>query len=160
MTSSDSAHRSAGSLRRRALVLAGVSGAVSLAGCGSLFGGDGGPQDRSFDVEVTLTGGELQGTVAGAGDVEDVVQVNVGDTVTFTFTNGTDEGIGVHDHATDAEVVLEPGGEETMEFEVRESMVGRQEIEAWLLEEGVEDADSHGADATTIVIVEARPRGS
>lgn len=145
---------------RRVLLLGGATGVASFAGCLDVLSNDSGPQERSFDVTITTADGELVGTVAGA-DIEDVVQVHVGDTAVFTFTNETDESVGVHDHASDTEVVIDPAGEQTLEFEVTEAMIGRQEIEAWVAdEEDQGEDDGHSPDATAIVIVEVRPRGS
>lgn len=143
---------------RRALLLGAATGVAASAGCLGGLSGDDGPRERSFDVAITAPDGELVGTVAGA-DVEDVVQVRVGDTAAFAFGNETDAPVGVHDHASGAEVVIDPGGERTTEFEVTEAMIGRQEIEAWFADEADPRDDGHGVDATTIVIVEVRPRG-
>lgn len=127
-------------------------------GCVGSLTDDDGPQERSFDVSITVSDGGPEATVEEA-EVEDVVQVYVGDTVRFSFTNNTETRLGVHDHASDAEIVVDPGQQESIEFDVRESMIGRQEIEAWLASEG-DEGEGHGAGATPIVIVEVRPRGS
>lgn len=145
---------------RRALLLASASGVAASAGCLDMLPNESGPQERTFDVTISTADSELVGTVADA-DVEDVVQVHVGDTAVFTFANETDQPVGVHDHASDAEVVIDPAGEQTIEFEVTEAMIGRQEIEAWFADEtDQQEDDGHGMDTTAIVIVEVRPRGS
>lgn len=145
---------------RRSLLLAGSSGIAALAGCLDGFSEESGPQERSFEVTITTSDGQLVGTVAEA-DVEDVVQVHVEDTVVFTFVNETGDLVGVHDHASDSDVRVASGGEQTIEFEVTEAMIGRQEIEAWFADEtDQEDAEGHEQDATAIIIVEVRPRGS
>lgn len=145
---------------RRALLWASATGVAAAAGCLDVLPGERDPQERTFDVAITTADDELVGTVEGA-DVEDVVQVYVGDTAVFTFANRTDEPVGVHDHASDADVAIDPGGEQTLEFEVTEAMIGRQEVEAWFADEtDRREGDGHGADATAIVIVEVRPRGS
>lgn len=144
---------------RRAFLLSTAAGITAVAGCLGDLSGDSGPRERSFSVTITTSGAEPDGTVEGA-EVEDVVQVHVGDTVSFTFSNDAGEPVGVHDHASDAEIVIEPGDEGTMEFEVTEAMIGRQEIEAWFVDDtGNRENGEHGADATPIVIVEVRPRG-
>lgn len=147
-------------MSRRVFLLGTATGAAASAGCLDMLPSESGPQKRTFDVTITVSDGELAGTVAEA-DVEDVVQVQVGDTAVFTFANETNELVGVHDHASDAEIVIDPDGEQTMEFEVTEAMIGRQEIEAWFAGETDQQEDGgHGREATAIVIVEVRPQGS
>lgn len=144
-------------LGRRTFLLGAVAGIASTAGCPDALSGPSGPEDRSFDVTITAADGELTGVVAES-DIEDVVQVRVGDTATFTFANETADPVGVHDHASDSEVVVTPGDERSISFQVTEAMIGRQEIEAWVADETAEE-DGHGTDATAIVVVEVRPRG-
>lgn len=146
-------------MKRRGFLLGVTTSVVAVAGCQDVLSEDSGPQERSFDVTISASNGEPAGTVEGA-DIEDVVQVHVGDTVHFTFINDTGDSVGVHDHASDAELLVEPGAAQSLEFEVTEAMTGRQEIEAWFAAEADESAASHETDATTIVIVEVRPRGS
>lgn len=145
---------------RRVFLLGTATGVSAVAGCLGSLSGDTGPRERSFSVTVTASDGEPVGVVEAA-EIEDVVQVHVGDTVSFTFSNDTDEPVGVHDHASDAEIVIAPADEQTLEFEVTEAMIGRQEIEAWFADDaGDQGAAEHAGDATPIVIVEVRPRGN
>lgn len=145
---------------RRTFLVSAVTCVVAVPGCLDLRSSTSGPQERTFTVTITTNNGEPAGSIEGA-DIEDVAQLHVGDTVTFTFTNETDQPVGVHDHATDAEIVIDPRMEEHIEFEATESMIGRQEIEAWFPEETASETnDGHTADATPIVIVEVRPQGS
>lgn len=152
--------RDASRLSRRTLLLAIAPGAAAVAGCSNPLAEETGPQERSFDVTITREDGEPTGRV-DAADVEDVVQVNVGDTVHFTFTNETDEAVGVHDHATDEEFAIDAGGDGTLEYDATEEMIGRQDIEAWFTADAEADGDEvHDADATTLIVVEVRPQGS
>lgn len=145
-------------LSRRA-VLVGAAALTTTTGCLSLSG-ESGPRERTFTVTITESDGVPAGSVAEA-DVEGVVRVFVGDTATFTFVNDAGRAVGVHDHASDEEFVVETGGERRFEFEVTEAMVGRQEIEAWFPEESEgQQGRGHDADATSIVVVEVRPQGS
>lgn len=160
MSESDHSEHVTRGVSRRALLSASAAGVAAAAGCLGVLPDRSGPQERRFDVAITTADDELVGTVEGA-DVEDVVQVHVGDTAVFTFANGTADPVGVHDHASDADVVIDPGAEQTMAFEVTEAMIGRQEIEAWFADETDRQGDDgHGVDATAIVVVEVRPRGS
>lgn len=141
--------------RRTTLVAAGMA----FAGClGSPA--DEGPQERTYALTVTRSEGTLAMQVEPAGDVEDVIRVSVGDTVTFTIANEAAVPVGVHNHADDATVVVEPGATRDLGFEATEAMTGRHEIEGWVAEEGAADPDDHAEDATVLAIVEVRPRGS
>ena len=162
---------------RRAVLLAGVPVVGSLAGCLGGIAGGSGPQERTYEVTITRSGGTLQASVDPSGDTAGVVQVNVGDTVTFDVTNEAGVPVGVHNHATDEEVVVEAGGSTTMEFEAVESMTGRHELEGYVAEgtegghsEGTEGNHSegtaegaeggHGGETTPLIVIEVRPRGA
>lgn len=162
MTSPHPTDHTGVTVRRRTVLFAGATGIAATAGCLGALSSDSGPQDHTFTVSITRSNGELSGRVAEATDVEDVVQVAVGDSVTLEFVNETDAYVGVHDHATDTEAIVDPGGETTMTFDVSEAMVGRRNIEAWIADDTAraENGDTHGADATTIVVIEVRPQGS
>lgn len=69
-----------------------LPGVAPTAGCSDALSGGGGPEDRSFDVTITVADGEPTGAVAGS-DVEDVVRVRVGDVA--TFANETADPVGV-----------------------------------------------------------------
>lgn len=145
-------------LTRRAVLL-GAAGLTATTGCLSLSG-ESAPQERTFTVTITENDGVPAGSVADAM-VEGVVRVFVGDTATFTFVNEADRAVGVHDHASDEELVVEPGARGSVEYEATEAMVGRQEIEAWFTGESEgQQGGGHRADATSIVVVEVRPQGS
>lgn len=146
---------------RRALILAGATGIATVSGCVDPRSGGSEPQERTFEVRIRRSDGALVGSVPEAGE-DGVVRVYEGDTAAFRFRNETADGVAVHEHASDTAVVVDAGGERTIEFEVTAAMVGRQEIEAWAPEEGPDDGagDGHGTDATTILVVEVRPRGS
>lgn len=141
---------------RRAVLLA-VGTAVAGAGCLGDPGSDG-PRAHTVSLTLTRADGSVEASVESGGPVSDVVQVNVGDSVTFTVRNDADVPVGVHNHADDAEVVVDPGGETDLSFEATEAMTGRHEVEGWLAEDG--EAGEHGAGATTLVVIEVRPRGS
>lgn len=160
MPASNSTQNEPSTLDRRTFIVGVVASVVAVPGCLDVRSSNSGPQERTFTVTITTEEGEPAGTIEGA-DIEDVAQIHVGDTVTFTFTNDTEQPVGVHDHATDAEIMIDPGMEQRIEFEATESMIGRQEIEAWFPDEtDSETNDGHTADATPIVIVEVRPQGS
>lgn len=146
---------------RRHFVLAMGSAMLSLAGCNGRGRSDSGPQEREYTLTITTEGDTIHLQIEPAGEVEDVIQVNVGDTVTFTVVNNTAAPIGFHNHATDAEIILEPGEERVMTFEATDAMTGRQEIEGWVADSNDEVSDGdHGGDASTLAIIEVRPRGS
>lgn len=132
---------------------------ASVAGCLGDFSGSSGPRERTFQLTIDESGGSLDARIEPEGDVEGVVQVNVGDTVTFDVVNEAGTPVGVHNHATGEEVVIEGGGESTMEFEASEAMTGRQEVEGWLASDDSGEG-GHGGSATTLLVVEVRPRGS
>lgn len=151
-------------LTRRTVLVAGGSALVPLAGC--LDGSDpSGPQHRSYTLTITRSGETLELEIRPAGEVADVIQINVGDTVEFTIVNDAGVPVGFHNHANDAELVIEPGEEHVMSFEATEAMTGRQEIEGWVIEsepdgEGhAEENGAHGDGATTLAIIEVRPGG-
>lgn len=146
------------SVRRRTVLVGGGLTMVSLAGC---LGGSepGGPQHHSYTLTLTRSGEALELRIEPAGEVEDVIQVRVGDAVEFTIENDAGVPVGVHNHANDAEIVIEPGDERTMEFEATEAMTGRQVLEGWVVEAG-DGADGHGEEATELAIIEVRPEGS
>lgn len=147
---------------RRTVVVVSGSAMVGLAGC---LGGSepSGPQNRSYTLTITRPEDTLELQIDPAGDVADVIQIHVGDTIEFTIINESDIPVGFHNHANDAEIVIEPGAQREMGFEATEAMTGRQEIEGWVVdaEDGGEGADDgHGGGATALAIIEVRPRGS
>lgn len=145
------------SLRRRTVLVGGGLTMASLAGC--LGGSDpGGPQHRTYTLTLTRSGEALDLQIDPAGEVEDVIQVRVGDTVEFTIENEAGVPVGLHNHANDAEIDIDPGDERTIGFEATEAMTGRQVIEGWVVEAG-DGADGHGEDATELAIIEVRPAG-
>lgn len=136
-----------------------AGGLAALAGC--VGGGPGAstPQRLAYTLTITRSGDTLEMRVEPAGDVADVIRINVGDTVEFTVVNEAGVPVGVHNHATDAEFVVEPGGRRETSFEATEAMTGRQEIEGWVADDG-SGGGGHGADATALAVIEVRPRGS
>lgn len=146
---------------RRTVLGSGVAGLVALAGCLDNPFGSSGPRERTYEITVSRSGEALAVSIEPSSDVEDVVQVNVGDTVTFDIVNDAGAPVGIHNHATDEEIVVEAGGERTTEFEATESMTGRHEIEGWIAEDDSGTAEGeHGEDATALAVLEVRPRGS
>lgn len=158
MTNTTQLSEETGNLPRRS-VLSGIALTLGSAGCMDALTGDQGPQERSFEVRITAEDDELDGDVSGDETVNGLIQVFVGDTVTFTYNNETDDPVGVHDHPTDEEAVIDGGGETTFEYEVIEAMVGRHEIEAWVAGDS-DDAHAHEGEASTLVTIEVRPEGS
>lgn len=146
---------------RRAFLAVGASVLVPVAGC--LGGGPdaSGPEEHAYTMTITRPGETLELRIEPTPDVADVIQMHVGDTAEFTVLNRADDPVGFHNHATDSEITIEPGAERTVAFDATEAMVGRQEIEGWVVEDGTgsEDHGGHG-DATTLVVIEVRPRGS
>jgi hypothetical protein len=119
------------SVSRRELVGASVCTLAGLAGClGSSSGADG-TDEHEFDLTVTQSDGELGVTVEPERNTPGVVTVGVGDSVTFTIINDANIAVGLHDHATDRELVLEPDASQTLQFTPTDSMVGRHEIEGY-----------------------------
>lgn len=168
-------------MTRRSVVVGGTAGIVSLAGCLDTFTGGSGSRSRTFECRISRAGEKLAMTVEPEGDVEGVVEVQVGDEVTFEFTNATDAEVGVHNHVNDGEVTIDAGGTHAMAFEVTDDMVGRHEIEGWITgsagghheettEDGHhdeetttethhhEDEGDHG-ETVTLLVVEVRPAG-
>lgn len=133
---------------------------VPLAGCSDGETESSGPQERSYTLTITSDSDTLEMQIDPAGDVEDVIQINVGDTVKFTVENEADSPVGFHNHANDEQVVIDAGGAHETSFEATEAMTGRQEIEGWIATaDGDDSGDGHGGDATTLAIIEVRPRG-
>lgn len=127
---------------RRTVVTIGGVGLAALAGCTSLpGGGESGPQERTFEITIREENGALAATIEPQSEAEGVIQVNVGDDVTFTLENTLDHGVGVHNHVTDQEVTIEAGSSRTMEFTPTEEQVGRHELEAF---ESDHQEDDHG----------------
>lgn len=150
-------------LCRRTVLAAGGSAILSLAGCLSDGSEPSGPQQRSYTLTLTRSGETVELQIDPAGEVADVIQISVGDTVEFTIVNDADVPIGFHNHANDAEIVVVAGAERTMTFEATEAMTGRQEIEGWVAEgaDGATETDGeHGGEATTLAVIEVRPRES
>lgn len=151
-------------LTRRTVLVAGGSAMVSLAGC---LGGSepSGSQHRTNTLTITRSGETLELQVEPSGEVEDGIQIRVGDTVEFTIVNEAGVTVGFHNHANDAELVIEPGEEHVLSFEATEAMTGRQEIEGWVAEsehhgEGHDEENAqHGEVTTALAIIEVRPRG-
>lgn len=147
---------------RRTFLIAGGSTMLAMAGCLGQSE-QSGPQNRSYTLTITRPGDTLELKIEPAGEVADVIQINVGDTVEFTIINEAEVPVGFHNHANDAEIVIETGEQRVMSFEATEAMTGRQEIEGWVVEDehGEEGAhDEHGGEATSLAIIEVRPRGS
>lgn len=146
--------------------MAGGTAMLSLVGC--IGGGpeDSGPQERQYTLTIAASDETIEMQVTPAGEVADVIQVYVGDTVEFTILNEADDPVGFHNHANDAEVMIEPGREHVMTFEATEAMTGRHEIEGWLAAgnqghaDDEEDHGEHGESTTTLAIIEVRPQGS
>lgn len=144
---------------RRTVLIAGGSAMASISGC--LDGSDSsGPQARSYTLAITRSDESFGLQIQPAGDVSGVIQINVGDTVEFTIINEADVPVGFHNHANDAEIVIDPGETRTMSFEATEAMTGRQEIEGWSAEDGNGGGEGHGSEASTLAIIEVRPSGS
>lgn len=144
-------------LPRRSVLVAGTVAAASLAGCS----GGREPQKRTFTLTISRTDQTLHLRVDPAGDVQDVIRVYVGDTVEFVIVNEADVAVGFHNHATDAEFIIDPGDTREESFEASEAMTGRQEIEGWVIQsdgDGSSDSGHHPAEVTTIAIIEIRPR--
>lgn len=142
----------------------GASGSTMLVLAGCLGQSEpSGPQHRSYTLTITQPGDTLELQIEPSGEVADVIQINVGDTVEFAILNEADVPVGFHNHANDAEIVIDPGEQREMSFEATEAMTGRQEIEGWVAE-GEHDEEGahggHGGEATALAIIEVRPRGS
>lgn len=132
-------------LSRRSVVTIGATGLASLGGCISLPFGRGGPEELTFEITLRGSDGEITASIDPAGDVEDVVQINVGDDVTFEFVNERDHPTGIHNHAIDEEVVIDQGTTHTTAFTPTEEMVGRHEVEAF----DAEGSGDHGHEEGT-----------
>lgn len=157
---------------RRTVLVAAGSGVGGLAGCIDTPAGGSGPERREFALTISRSGDALEMRIDPAGDVEDVIRIFVGDTVRFDIANETDVPVGVHNHATDVEIVLDAGGQRTMAFEATEAMIGRHEIEGWVADDehgdgeddgegdGEQDDGGHGSGTTSLAVLEVRPRGS
>lgn len=148
---------------RRSVLATASTALVSLAGCVGGGPESAGPQQRAYTLTLTHTGEAPEVKIEPAGEVADVIQINVGDTVEFTIVNEADVAIGFHNHANDAEIVIEPGEQRMMGFEATEAMTGRQEIEGWVSEsgeDGTQDHGEHGGEAISLAVIEVRPRGS
>lgn len=147
---------------RRTFLVAGGATIFALSGCL----GDSepsGPQNRAYTLTITRPEDTLKLQIEPAGEVAGVIRIHVGDTIEFTVINEATVPVGFHNHANDAEVVIEPGGRHVMRFEATEAMTGRQEIEGWVAEGEHGEAgahDGHGDEATSLAIIEVRPRGS
>lgn len=154
-------------LNRRAVLVSGGAAVLSLAGCLGDGSGASRPQEREYTLTIDRPAETIELQIEPAGDVADVIQINVGDTVGFTIVNEADVPVGLHNHANDAEHVLEPGAQQAETFEATEAMTGRQEIEGWVVEHGDDGTGGHderdgehGEAATTLAVIEIRPRGS
>lgn len=139
---------------------------LTLTGCLGNGSDRGGPEQRTYTLTLTRSGETVEMTVDPAGEVADVIEINVGDTVEFTIVNEADAPVGFHSHANDAELVVDAGEERVMTFEATEAMTGRQEIEGWVARRGDggeggggEPNGGHGDAATTLAVIEVRPRG-
>lgn len=143
--------------RRDMLGCAGAA-IVGIAGC--IEGETDGPQERTYRLTLTRSGETIEGTVEPAGPVSDVVQITVGDSVALVVQNDADIPLGVHNHANDAEVIVDPGTVSDLSFEATEPMTGRQEVEAWDAEGDAAESEGHGADASIVLYIEVRPEGS
>lgn len=133
------------SVSRRELVGASVCTLASLAGCLGGSSGADGTDEHEFDLTITRSDGELGITLEPESDTPGVVTVGVGDSVTFTIINDANIAVGLHDHATDRELVLEPDASQTLQFTPTDSMVGRHEIEGYRAT-GDGGGDDHGDD--------------
>lgn len=166
---------------RRAVLGASASALASLAGCLGNSSGGNQPEEREFDLTITRSGGALDATLDPESDTPGVVTVGVGDSVTFAVTNEASVPVGLHDHATDSELVLEPDASQTLQFTPTDSMVGRHEIEGYATEggggddhggdhdhdhgdgstaqetSGSDDTGGHGGETVTLLTVEIRP---
>lgn len=151
-------------VRRRTVLVAGVSGLVSVAGCvGDLTDGSG-HVPHTYELTIVRREQELAVRIEADGEERDVIRTHVGDTLTLEITNDTDDAVGVHNHANDEVFVVDPGDDRTTSFEVGEEMTGRQEIEGWTVEatsggDGTATPGEHGESATTLAVVEVRPGG-
>lgn len=147
--------------RRTALAFGGAT-VATFAGC---LGGPepSGPRHRIYTLTITRPDEALELRIEPAGEVADVIQVRVGDTVEFTVVNETAVQVGFHNHADDVEFVVEPGDQREVSFEATEAMTGRQEIEGWVAEAGQEEEGErggHGGGEATLGVIEVRPRSS
>lgn len=151
-------------IRRRTVLVGGVSGLVSIAGCvGDLTGGSGQGPD-TYELTIVRREQELAMRIEADGEERDVIRTHVGDMLTLEVTNDADEAVGVHNHANDEVFVLDPDGERTTAVEVGEEMTGRQEIEGWTVEggsggDGTVTPGEHDESATTLAVIEVRPGG-
>lgn len=144
---------------------------AALAGCTNLPGVDGGgPQERTFDITIREENGALAATIEPTQGAEGVIQVNVGDDVTFELENTLNHDVGVHNHAADQEVTVEAESTHTMRFTPTESEIGRHELEAFEVEghqeddhneTGTEDGHDDGEhEGVAVAVIEVRPQGS
>lgn len=144
---------------RRTMIVAGFSGLIGISGC--LEGATGGgPESREFTLTIIRTDEQLELQIEPEGEVADVITISVGDTVEFMIINDTEVSVGFHNHATDAEIVLDPGEDRDMAFEATEAMTGRQELEGWIVETEDSGGSTHDTEATSLAVIEVRPRGS
>lgn len=149
-------------LARRGVLTTGGAVLAALAGCTNLPGvGGGGPQELAFDITIREENGALTATIEPKQGAEGVIQVNVGDDVTFELENTLDHDVGVHNHATDQEVTVEAGSTHSMQFTPAEAEIGRHELEAFEVEvdqEGGHDDGEH--EGVSVAVIEVRPQGS
>lgn len=152
--------RPSSGIRRRTVLVTGVSGLVSVSGCfGDISGGNGhGP--HTYELTIDRPGQDLEMRIESGGESRDVIRIHVGDTAVLHISNDAGDAVGVHNHANDEQVVIESGTEQTMEFEATEEMTGRHEIEGWTAEgDGNGTPAEHGADAASLGVIEVRPGG-
>lgn len=148
-------------MTRRGFVAASLAGVGGLAGCVGLGGGS---HPTSFEITVSGSDG-LSAKVTPSGSAEGVIQIYVGDEVTFEFANELDGKVSVHNHVIGEEAVVDAGGTHTMEFAVKDDMVGRHTIEGYRPqghsghdhEHGNESSGGGGHQGTELVTVEVRP---
>lgn len=168
---------------RRTILSAGAASIAATAGCISAPFGETGPEERTYSIVLQESGGDITASVDPAGDVSDVVQVRVGDDVTFEVENERDSPTVFHNHVPHEEMTVDAGGNAEMTFTPTEERVGTHEVEVFDAEhasddgghddgeddghddggdDGHDDGDDGGHDAEEIYViltVEVRPAG-
>lgn len=170
---------------RRCLLTIAATGLASIAGCIDTPFGDDGPESKRYDVILEESAGDVTASVDPAGDVEDVIQVRVGDDVTFEIDNRRETPTVFHNHVPHEEVTIPAGESASMTFTPAESQIGTHEVEVFDADEANtagegedghdddgheddghedddhDDEDGHAADDVFVILtVEVRPSGT
>lgn len=99
-------------------------------------------------MTITDEDGSLSSSVTPR-DARGVISATVGDTIALDIQNETDGDIGVHNHVTEAEFVVEAGTTRTREFTPEESAIGRHEVEAYTVADENSQTHHNGTQTMT-----------